>query len=239
MALALGAGSMVKGATGIGIPVVALPILATVVGLPHAIAVQTIPVLFTNIWQVWQFRKVWPELKPLKFLFLGGLVGIPLGTLLLTIIPERALSGMLALLLFLYIGLKVSKPHFVLSMDAGQRLAPVAGVAAGTMQAATGVSAPVSITFLHSLKLTRNGYLFAVALLFALFSVIQIPSLLIAGVMTGPILVQGLLSMIPVLICMPLGAWIGRRLSQRTFDYLVLVLLSVVGVQLLVEAIWG
>ncbi len=237
MALALGLGSMVKGATGIGIPVVALPILATFLGLPHAIAVQTIPVLFTNAWQVWYYRKVWPELAQIRLLFLGGLLGIPLGTVLLTQVPERVLSVFLAALLIVYIVLRIARPAFAVTMRAARRLAPFMGVAAGTLQAATGVSAPVSITFLHSLRLSREGYLLAVATLFAGFSLIQVPALLVAGIMTGPVALQGVLALAPVLLCMPLGAWIGRRLSARTFDVIVLGLLALIAAQLLVDAL--
>ena len=56
MALALGGGGLVKGATGMGLPIVALPILATFLNVPHAVAVVCIVAIFTNAWQAWHFR---------------------------------------------------------------------------------------------------------------------------------------------------------------------------------------
>jgi len=38
MALALAAGAIVKGATGMGLPLVALPVLTAAFGLQHAVA---------------------------------------------------------------------------------------------------------------------------------------------------------------------------------------------------------
>ena len=56
MALALGVGGLVKGATGMGLPLVALPILAAFLGVQHAVALMCFPGIITNIWQVWRFR---------------------------------------------------------------------------------------------------------------------------------------------------------------------------------------
>ena len=56
MVLALGAGALVKGATGIGLPVVAVPALAAFFGVPHTIAIMLLPILSTNAWQAWLHR---------------------------------------------------------------------------------------------------------------------------------------------------------------------------------------
>src|SRR5690606_4573999 len=56
IAVALGAGAIVKGATGMGLPLIAVPALAASFGVPHALAIMTVPILVTNIWQIWRYR---------------------------------------------------------------------------------------------------------------------------------------------------------------------------------------
>src|SRR5690554_4602033 len=87
---ALALGATVKGATGMGLPLVALPVLTTVFGLQHAVGLMTLPLLLTNVMQVWRFREVarTPGLAFLpRLLALGG-VGVVIGTVALTMVPE-------------------------------------------------------------------------------------------------------------------------------------------------------
>jgi len=52
MGLALAAGAVVKGATGMGLPLIALPVLTSFFGLQHAVGLMTVPLILTNFWQV-------------------------------------------------------------------------------------------------------------------------------------------------------------------------------------------
>ena len=74
-----------------------------------------------------------------------------------------------------YVGWALAKPHFTLSRRLGRQLAPVAGLGAGVLQGATGIPAPIGVTFIHSLRLHRTAHVFAVSAMFLLFAVVQIP----------------------------------------------------------------
>ncbi|HEV7372021.1 sulfite exporter TauE/SafE family protein [Arenibaculum sp.] len=235
--LALGAGAMVKGATGMGLPIIAMPMLATAFGVPHAIAVLTVPLIVTNAWQVWQHRSHARGASFLKRLLAAGIFGIGIGTWLLTAVPERSLSLVLGLLVVAYVGLQVLHTDFRLSGDAGRGLAPVAGAAAGMLQGATGISSPIGVTFIHALRLEREAHIFAVSAMFLLFSLTQLPALAVAGIMSWPRFVEGLIALVPVLALMPLGAWVGRALSRRTFDVIILGLLVILAVELIWKSI--
>jgi uncharacterized membrane protein YfcA len=239
MALALGAGGLVKGATGMGLPLVALPILAAFISIPQAIAIAAVVGLLTNTWQVWRYRADMWTADFLPALLAGGAAGIAFGTWLLTALPERALAIVLATMVFLYVGLKLARPHFRLSRPAGRRLAPGIGLAAGALQGATGISAPIGVTFIHSLGLNRTAHVFAVSAMFLLFAAVQMPALTLAGIMTWPVFLQGLFALVPALLMMPVGAWLAERLSQAAFDRAMLALLAIVGLQLIVKGVAG
>jgi uncharacterized protein len=236
MAATLGVGGFVKGATGMGLPLIATPILAAFLGVPHAVAVMSVPILFTNIWQVWTYRA---DLRGLDFLppmLAAGAVGTVLGTWLLSELPERALSLALAALLIGYVALRLGRPALELSRRRGRALAPGIGAAAGLLQGSTGISSPVAVTFIHALRLPRTAHVGAVSAVFLAFGIVHIPALAAAEILDGPRFLQGLFAIVPALAALPLGAWASSRLSQQAFDRMILVLLAVIAVELIVGA---
>lgn len=234
MALALAAGAVVKGATGMGLPLVALPVLTAVFGLQHAVGLMTIPLIVTNVWQVWRFRGEAraPQLGFMPWFLVAGAVGIGIGTWALTTLPERVLVLGLGIILLAYVALRMATPHWSLSLAMARKLGPLAGVAGGAMQGATGISAPVGVTFIHSMNLDRTAHIYAVSAMFLTFSIVQLPALWAAGVMQPLWMVQGLLALIPILLFMPIGQWISGRLSRSAFDRMILIFLGAMGIKM-------
>jgi uncharacterized membrane protein YfcA len=235
IAVALSAGSIVKGATGMGLPMVALPILASFLGVPHSVAVMSLPILFSNAWQVWQHRRDIRGMGFLPWYLAMSVVGIGLGTYLLTTLPERALSLALGLMVLAYIGLRLARPDFALPRRLATRMSPGVGIAAGTLQGATGVSAPITITFIHALRLPRAEQVAALSCIFLLPTLFQFPALWVAGVLTWDRLLESALALIPVAVLMPVGARLTRLLSREAFDWIVLGILGFIAVELLVR----
>lgn len=237
MAVALGVGGLVKGATGMGLPAVAIPILAIWLGVPHAVALMSLPIVLTNAWQVWRYRAGLAAVDFIPGLIGGGIVGIAIGTWLITSVPERGLSLGLAALVFAYVALRVASPDLTLSRPMGRRLAPAAGLGAGILQGATGIGSPIGATFVHAMRLGREAYVFAVSAMFLLFTIVQISALAFTGVLTTTVAMQGALAILPALAAMPLGNWLGERFSHKAFDRAVLVLLAIVAVQLVLKSL--
>ncbi|WP_193337623.1 sulfite exporter TauE/SafE family protein [Devosia beringensis] len=234
MLLALGAGAVVKGATGMGLPLVALPVLTAVFGLQHAVGLMTIPLIVTNAWQVWRFRAEaeTPRMAFMPWFLVGGALGIMLGTWALTSLPERLLVLGLGVILLAYVGLRLVTPHWSLNLAMAKRFGPLAGLGGGTLQGATGISAPIGVTFIHAMGLERAAHVYAVSAMFLLFSVVQLPALFVAGVMQPLWLLQGLLALVPILVFMPIGQWASGKLSRKAFDRMILVFLGVIGVKM-------
>jgi uncharacterized membrane protein YfcA len=237
MALALGLGGLVKGATGMGLPIIALPILASFLGVQHAVALMCVPVVVTNLWQIWRFRADYRSADFLPPMFVGGIAGIAIGTWLLTSLPERALSFALAVLVIAYVGLGVLKPHFHMPRPLGLKLAPLFGLGAGVLQGATGVGSPLSVTFIHAMRLWRTAHVFAVSAMFLLLTIVQMPALAVAGVLTWTILLEGAVAIVPAFLAMQAGNRLAARLSPKAFDRIVLAVLALIAVELLVKSL--
>ena len=236
LTLALGAGAIVKGATGMGLPAVATPVLAVYLGVPHAIAVLTIPIIATNVWQTWQFRECRAATTFLTPMLFGGALGIVVGTIALKFLPAAWSSLFLGLTLAAYIAHRMLRPTFALSREAGRRLALPIGALAGAVQGATGVSSPIGVPFIHSMQLPRHELIFAIAAMFLVFSIVQLPVMAFAGLYKMRFLLEGLIAVVPVLIFMPVGSWLGRVLSPKLFDYLFLLVLTVIAGSLVYSA---
>ncbi|MDF2799465.1 MAG: sulfite exporter TauE/SafE family protein [Devosia sp.] len=236
MFMALAAGAIVKGATGMGLPLIALPVLTSVFGLQHAVGLMAIPLIVTNLWQVWRFRAEAraPRLAFMPWFLVYGALGIAIGTWVLTALPERVLVLALGIILLAYVGLRLLAPHWSLSLPLAKRLAPIAGVGGGTLQGATGISAPIGVTYIHSMNLDRPAHVYAVSAMFLTFSVVQLPSLWIAGIMRPEWLVQGLLALLPILLFMPLGQWASGKLSRKAFDRMILLFLGLIGLKMVI-----
>ncbi len=182
---ALALSGLVKGALGAGLPVVAVPVLASFFDVPFAIALMVVPTVVTNIWQVWQFRRHRAGLGWLTGLCIAAGIGIAIGTWLLANLPSHILGVILAVVVIGYIVMRLVRPHWHIPRDLAARVAPAVGLVSGFLQGATGISAPVSLSFMSALGFTRPQFVFAVSTLFVSFSVVQVPSLVATGILTG------------------------------------------------------
>ena len=73
----------IKGLVGFGLPIVALALLATTIGLQETIAVLIVPSLVTNIWQGFVGGNFKFLMKRMWLFFLCATAGIWLGVIIL------------------------------------------------------------------------------------------------------------------------------------------------------------
>jgi uncharacterized protein len=234
MFLVLAAGAVVKGATGMGLPLIALPVLTTAFGLQHAVGIMAVTQVLTNSMQIWQFRAAARDRSMvfLPWFLLAGGAGVTLGTFLLSNLPERILVFSLGLLLLAYFALKILHPRLVVGPVAAGRIGPLAGFGSGICQGATGISAPLGVTFIHAMGLERHAHVYAVSAMFLVLGAIQLPSLVVAGIMQAQWVLEAALAMIPILLFMPVGQLLAGRLSRQAFDRLILVFLGLMGLKM-------
>ncbi|CUH77310.1 sulfite exporter TauE/SafE family protein [Tropicibacter naphthalenivorans] len=237
VSLALVLGGILKGATGAGAPVIAVPVIAIYYDVPTAVAVMVLPNFATNLIQSWKFRAHLPAGAMAWAFAGGGFVGALLGTVMLAHVAPRLLLMMVAAVVLAYIGFRLLRPDWGLGMALGRKLALPAGVVAGILQGATGVSAPVSITFLNAMRLERAVFVAVISLFFLSMTVVQIPSMAWYGLLTVERGIGSAAALVPLVGAMPLGAWLARRIAPQTFDRVILALLGGIAVKLLWDAL--
>lgn len=230
---ALALGGALKGATGAGTPVVAVPVMAAFFDVRLAVVIMVTPNIVSNFWQTGAF---WHQRLgqgfTLKFAVAGGMGAIA-GTAFLATMPERVLTLLVAGAVVLYIGLRLARPDFRLAFDRANRLSLPAGLVAGILQGAAGISAPISVSFLNAMRLERPQFIATISTFFLVMSMAQLPAQMIAGLLTPQLFGLSIAALIPVFALMPVGAWLARKLSAEAFDKLMLVLLSLLAIRLI------
>lgn len=89
--LAVAIGAFVKGVTGIGLPFVSVPVMASVLGVEHAIAIMIIPSFVANFSMVWVLRREASANWELAGFIVLGAGGTVLGAWILSAV-DRELS---------------------------------------------------------------------------------------------------------------------------------------------------
>ena len=237
--LAIAVGAFIKGATGGGLPQIAIPVMAVFLGVERSVVVMAIPGIVANGWLVWSHRREAALTRDLPGMLAGGVVGSVAGTMLLKSLDGRILSATLAAMIVAYICLALLRPGFAISERVTRVASPPVGLAAGGLQGATGISGPLLSTYLHGFGLPPRAYVFAVSTLFFVFASVQTVTLAAVGLYTSARLLESLLALVPIVVALPLGARAARRLSPQTFQRIVLVLLAVSVVSLLHDALTG
>ncbi|MBK5268160.1 MAG: sulfite exporter TauE/SafE family protein [Acidimicrobiia bacterium] len=228
----------VKGVAGFGGPLIAIPLLAPFLGVEAAVVAVVIPNLVANLMMLWTNRHAAaPNRKLLVRLIGAGAIGAIGGTVLLTRLDDRILSVVLAATVLMYIVASLAHPQFRMSRDVGMKLAAPVGLVGGVLHGATGNSGTVFGSFYHSLNLPRDEFVFALTVTFLGFGSLQIATLAQLGRFSGPPLIRALIAILPVLVVVPLGEAVSRRLNANVFGRVVLALLAFSAVALVVGAV--
>jgi uncharacterized membrane protein YfcA len=234
---ALAVGAFVKGMTGGGLPLLAIPVMALFIGIERAVIIMSIPGVVSNVWLVAAHARASSETRDLPALVGTGVVGTVVGTVLLTTVDARWLSVGLACLIVAYVTLRLRRPQTVLTPSASAWASPPVGLAAGALQGSTGVSGPLLSTYLHSFGLAPRAYIFSVSTLFLIFSLAQVLTLAALGAYTPTLVAEGVLAILPVAVMLPLGSRLSLRMRAQTFSNIVLATLVVAAVALLLQAL--
>jgi uncharacterized membrane protein YfcA len=239
IAVAIAVGAFVKGATGVGLPQLAIPVMAVFLGVEHAVVVMAIPGVVANGWLIWTHRSEYANTRDLPGMLVTGAVGAVVGTMLLHTLDGRVLAGALALVIVAYIVIALVHPGFTVPARVTRFASPPVGLAAGGLQGATGISGPLVSTWVHGFGLPPRAYVLTLSAMFGVLSAVQVVALAGVGLYTPTRLVESVFAVIPIAIGLPLGSAAARRLSRRTLQRVVLVLLAASAVKLLYDTLSG
>lgn len=240
IAVVLGAsllGAFVKSITGMGYPLIAVPLITLALGIEDAVVVVAAPNLMANGLLCWGARDGRHESRDLGVLVGFGFVGAILGTYALVSVPEDPLLIALVLTIAVFVVNFVRSPELRIAASTSRRWSPGVGFLAGVMQGAVGVSGPVVATWLHGYRLGKSAYVYSVTAIFGVTGLVQFALLVGAGKLTGERALVSALAFVPVAAMIPVGTRLRHRLGGPGFEQAVLGVLVLSGIALVVQVV--
>ena len=219
-------GAIAKAITGMGLPLIAIPIASLFVDVDDAIVVIAFPNVLANAFLAARERSSYPETRDLPTLAIAGVVGAVAGTLLLVNIPETPLVIAVIAAILGYVVLFFAHPEFRVGPARSKRLAPVVGGVAGVFQGAVGISGPIVGSWIHSYRLPRGAHILSVTSLFFITGSAQLIVLISSGELSGRV-VATLLACIPVFAAIPIGTRLRNSVSVCGFDLAIVGMLCI------------
>lgn len=230
-------GGVSKGAFGVGLPLLALPIMVNFMPVGQAVSLITIPSIVTNIWQTTQgghllqvLRRFWPLGLALAF-------GIYLGTMLLVALPDRILYLLMGFAVLIQPALRLLRPSLSISTRFERFGSPFVGLASGIVGGMAGLFGPMIITYLVMLRLEKNLFTVAVSFVFVLGSLSLALFLSRLGVMGSQEYVMSSLALVPAFLGIYAGLQVRRRINQAQFEKSLTVLLLLTALSLFAKAL--
>jgi uncharacterized membrane protein YfcA len=228
----------VKGAAGMGGPLLAVPFIASLTSVENAVVVLSLANIVSNLWLLWEHRAGARGTGFVMVPFISvGTLAVIAGTWVLTEIDDRILSVVIAIVIAAYIWRYLADPMFGLEREMARRMAAPMGLLGGGLLGATGTAGPLIMTYLHSIRMNRASFIHMMSLTFTVFGLIQLVTLVVLGAFTPERTTQAVWAIIPVAAVTAFGIRIGRLINQKTFERVVLALLGVAAVRLLWSAL--
>ncbi|WP_375785434.1 sulfite exporter TauE/SafE family protein [Bradyrhizobium sp. Pha-3] len=222
----------VKGTLGLGLPTVAMGLLATTMAPGQAIAIVIVPAIVTNIWQTFVGPYLRDILKRLWPLMLGTVVGIWINAGLLTGPYAAYGTVVLGALLVIYAIVGLSRFNFKVRRRDEKWIGGIVGVITGLISAATGVQVIPSMPFMQAIGMERDELVQALGVFFTTATIALAFNLTASGLLTAATALPGAVAMVASFIGMFIGQAVRTRMQPDVFRRWFLISMILLGIYL-------
>lgn len=236
-ALGVFLGGLVKGVVGIGLPLVAVPVIALVFPVPTAVSVLAMPILGANLWQMLQGPGPLHALRRFKLVILPLVLGILLGAQLLVSLNEDRLNMVLGSLLLTFVVLQLLPLKLHVPPRKEKQVSFLVGALSGLVGGISSFYGPPMVMYLMTLRLPKELFISSIGTLYFIGGGTLYLTLAYYDFLNLEILLASGAALLPVYAGMELGRRLRRRLDEALFFRAVLVVLTIIGGTLIFRAI--
>jgi uncharacterized membrane protein YfcA len=208
---------LVKGVIGMGLPIVAIGLLALIMTPAQAAVLLIVPSLVTNVWQMLAGPALLSLLRRLWPLLLALVVGTFAGGAFLVADASGRATAALGIVLVVHAVLGLSKVRFHVRPRAEPWLAPIIGFVTGIISAATSVFVVPVLPYYQAIGLEKDELVQTLGLSFTVSTLALAAVLARYGMFQTSIAGPSLLALVAALLGMVAGQWVRRRVSAETF----------------------
>lgn len=227
----------VKGAVGLGLPPVAMGLMALVLPPVEAAALLVLPAFATNAWQMLAGPSLGPLVRRLWPVLLAIVAGTLAGAGLLTEANARLATLLIGVILSTYALTGLLALRVTVSARAERWLGPIAGACTGVVTAATGVSSVPVVPYFESIGLSKDLLVQAMGLSFSVAALALGVNLARAGALSTDLGPQAAFAVAAAFAGMTFGRAVRERLDAHTFRTYFLLALMGLGATLALRAL--
>lgn len=231
--LGLLAGGFVKGASGVGLPLVAVPILALATDLAFAVSLMPVGLIVTNLWQCYSSGRIMAALKRFWTLLLMVPVGIAIGITALIGLPTDLLMGSVGLVVLMLATLMLAQPDWHIPPRWERVLSPLIGLVSGTLGGVAAIPGPPNHLYLLMVGAAKDLFVAAIGLIHLLAGIALMIGLSRTDVIDGAAWWLPLLALAPMMAGLLIGERVRARLNQKRFRQLIIAILILSGLTLI------
>jgi uncharacterized protein len=223
----LAVAGLAKGLAGMGLPLIATPILAGVFGPRLAVAIVTIPILVSNSLLLIQGFRKRELLRGIVPLFIASIIGTAIGTLLLASLDQRTFAILITLIVVVFL----ARGERLLGDDPAalraRVLGPLVCFVGGVLQGTTSIASPIVGSYFNSRRLSASDFVFTLAAIFEVNAIVQVIGYSAQGLFTPEVVALGLLGLVPTLLALAVGVALRDRLDPERFRQFIVALIVV------------
>ena len=225
---------VIKGLSGFGSGLVAIPLLAFFLPLPFIVPVLALVSYTGTVYQSFTYRRdvVWRDLWPLLPF---SLAGITIALWLLVNTDVTVLTLTLGIFIFCYAVYSLL-PHEIKS---GSRWwAVAAGSSAGLIGALFGTGGPFYVLYLKMRQVNKQQFRATITMIFLVDGAARLFGYFHSDLFTNKMVVLALVLLPVLILAMYVGQHLHIKINDHRFNQVVSVLLLVSGLSLAIKSIY-
>ncbi|MEM7060237.1 MAG: sulfite exporter TauE/SafE family protein [Pseudomonadota bacterium] len=230
-------GGFIKGAIGMGLPVVVLATLALIMPLREAMAIFLIPGFASNLWQATSGPWIKPLLARIWSFLLGAALAIVIGVWIMSGTKSEIMAVVLGVLLFFYSIYSLVAPRLPEPGRHEPWMSPLFGGAGGIFFGMAGIFIVPGLLYLETLRIPRDQFVQALGMTFLTITTTLAVSMTGFNLVTWKLAILSACGLVPVF----LGIWLGRRIRHRVseafYRKLFFIALAITGIYMVVRAV--
>lgn len=159
-------GALVKGVTGVGLPMVAVPLMVQVLPVPTVIALLSVPIVSSNIFQLNDRREIVQALKRFWSLLLVMALAVVIGAWLLVTADPKLIGALVGAIVIAFASFSMAKPEIRIPPRLEPMASPLIGLIGGLLGGISGLYAPPLVLYLVNLKLPKDCFVVTISLFY-------------------------------------------------------------------------
>ena len=227
---------MLKGAVGVGLPTVAIAVLAATFGLQKAVPIILIPAIVTNLWQGgtggyfrYVLQRIWAFLL---FTTVTIFLGVELGTR----VDSSALQLFLGLSLCAYAMISLSGKVMSVPHERAGLIGAGFGCVNGLLTGLTGSFVFPGIPFIKAIGMPRAASIQAMGIYMTMASTTLAIALLLQDRLSADLGMVSALAVVPAMAGMFIGRRLRNHLSEAAFNRSFLSCMLLMGLYISISA---